>query len=181
MPSRATTARRAAEKPRARSTAQPSFYRAGNLQADESVAYLMRRVLGAMSTEADRRFEPAGLTNAQWVPLFKLHMGLAGTVAELARECQLDTGAMTRTLDRVEAKGLVRRVRSSEDRRVVNIELTEQGRAAARRIPAVLCRVQNSHLRGFTEPEWEQLKNLLRRMLDNALAIQAAREARRDA
>jgi DNA-binding MarR family transcriptional regulator len=103
-------------------------------------------------------------------------MGSGSTVAELARGCQQDAGSMTRLLDRLEAKGLVRRVRSGEDRRVVNIELTDEGRAAAKKIPAVLCGVQNAHLHGFTVEEWRTLKGLLRRILDNALAIQAERE-----
>jgi DNA-binding MarR family transcriptional regulator len=94
-------------------------------------------------------------------------------VAELARECLLDTGAMTRLLDRLEAKGLCRRVRSLADRRVVNIELTDEGRAAAEQVPHILSRVQNEHLAGFSAAEWEQLKGYLRRILDNAQALAA--------
>ena len=78
------------------------------------------------------------------MPLLKLHMGQASTVAELARECQLDAGAMTRLLDRLEAKGLCGACAPTDDRRVVNLELTDEGRAAAEEIPAVLCRVQNA-------------------------------------
>ena len=77
---------------------------------------------------------------------------------------------MTRLLDRLEAKGLCRRVRSVADRRVVNIELTEQGEEVASGIPAVLCKVQNAHLTGFSNEEFEMLKSLLRRILDNAKA-----------
>ena len=122
-------------------SATPGFYRPDDYRPDESVGYLMRRILTTISVEVERELEPSGLTNAQWVPLLKLHMGVASTVAELARECQLDAGAMTRMLDRLENKGLLRRIRSSEDRRVVNLELTEEGRVAARQIPAVLCGV----------------------------------------
>ena len=148
------------------------FYRPENYHPDESAAYLMRRILVCMTGEIDRVLEPRGLTSAQWVPLLKLHLGHATTAAELARECTLDAGAMTRTLDRLEAKGLVTRVRSSQDRRVVNLELTEEGRATASQIPAVLCQVQNAFLQPLSVPEWQQLKDLLRRVLDNALAVQ---------
>ena len=79
-------------------------------------------------------------------------------------------------LDRLEAKGLVRRARSSEDRRVVNLELTDEGRDAAGRIPEVLCQVLNAHLRGFSRDEWLQLKGMLGRMLDNAAVLQQERE-----
>lgn len=147
------------------------FYRPENYQPDESAAYLMRRILSCMASEVDFALEPRGLTSAQWLPLLKLHMGRASTVAELARDCELDTGAMTRLLDRLEAKGLIQRVRSSEDRRVVNLELTKEGREAARQIPGVLCKVQNSFLQGLSVEEWQQLKDLLRRVLANGTAL----------
>jgi DNA-binding MarR family transcriptional regulator len=156
-------------------TSRPSetvFYRPENYQPDQSAAYLMRRILSCMASEVDGALEPRGLTSAQWVPLFKLHLGLASTVAELARECELDAGAMTRLLDRLEAKGLLARVRSSEDRRVVNLELTPEGREAARQIPEVLCKVQNAFLQGLSVEEWQQLKDLLRRVLANGTALQ---------
>lgn len=163
--------RKAAARP-----APPDFYVPENYQPEESVGYLMRRILNTVATEIEREMGPHGLTNAQWIPLFKLFMGSASTVAELARECQLDAGAMTRLLDRLEAKGLLKRVRSSDDRRVVNLELTDEGRAAAQQIPGALCRVQNAHMQGFTHAEWQTLKSLLRRILDNALAIQLAHD-----
>lgn len=150
------------------------FYRPETYDPDDSAAYLMRRIVGCVASEVDAALEPRGLTSAQWIPLLKLHLGLAGTVAELARECRLDTGAMTRMIDRLEAKALVVRARSSQDRRVVHLELTDSGRAAAGQIPAELCKVQNALLQGLSVAEWEQLKSLLHRILDNALARQAA-------
>ena len=128
----------------------------------------MRRILTLVTQEIERQFESSDLTNAQWVPLLKLYMHQASTVAELARECHLDAGAMTRLLDRLEAKGLCRRVRSVEDRRVVNIELTDEGREAAKGIPGVLCQIQNAHLAGFSVEEFQTLKGFLHRILNNA-------------
>jgi len=153
------------------------FYKAENYRAEESIGYMMRRILTAVGQSVEIHMcEPGSPTYPQWVPLHKLHIGQATTVAELARECQLDTGAMTRLLDRLEAKGLCRRVRSVADRRVVNIELTDEGRAAAEEVPHVLSRVQNEHLAGFTNEEWQQLKSYLRRILDNAQALSARGE-----
>jgi DNA-binding MarR family transcriptional regulator len=153
----------------------PAFYRPEDWSPEESIGYLMRRILSHVTDAVDDELAPTGLTHAQWMPLLKLYMG-ASTVAELARQSNLDAGAMTRALDRLEAKGLVKRVRSSEDRRVVNLELTAEGRATAKQIPTVLCRVQNTHMRGFTEAEWQLLKGLLRRILDTAIDLQQERE-----
>lgn len=153
-----------------------AFYRPKGYQPEESVGYLMRQILSLVAQQVERRLEPAGLTNAQWVPLIKLYAGKASTVAELARESQMDAGAMTRLLDRLEAKGLCRRQRNADDRRVVNIELTEAGVESAKVIPSVLCDVQNEQLAGLSTEEWQTLKGLLRRILDNAQALQAAGE-----
>jgi DNA-binding MarR family transcriptional regulator len=152
------------------------FYQAEGYISDDSIGYLMRRIISLLAQGVERELEPTGLTNAQWVPILKLYMGRASTAAELARQCELDAGSMTRLLDRLEAKQLCRRIRSSDDRRVVNLELTDAGRAAAKEIPGILCGVQNALLAGFSAEEWGNLKSYLRRMLDTAQTLQASAE-----
>ena len=150
------------------------FYVPENYKPEDSVGYMMRRILTTISQAVELQMcDPGSPTYPQWIPLHKLQVKKIATVAELARDCLLDTGAMTRLLDRLEAKGLCRRVRSLADRRVVNIELTDEGRAAAEQVPHILSRVQNEHLAGFSAAEWEQLKSYLRRILDNAQALAA--------
>ena len=135
---------------------------------EESVIYLVRRVLSLETRELERELEPLELTSAQWSPLFKLRTGLASTVGELARECEQDAGSMTRLLDRLEAKGLCNRNRSASDRRSVNIGLTQRGREVASRIPEVLNRIESTQLAGFSVEEVEALKGLLKRIILNA-------------
>ncbi|RYY91480.1 MAG: MarR family transcriptional regulator [Comamonadaceae bacterium] len=163
-------------KQSARKSKGQDFYDPRQYRPDDSVAYLMRRLITSFASEVEHELDPRGLTNAQWVPLYKLHLGHGSTAAELARECQLDAGSMTRMLDRLEAKNLIKRVRSSEDRRVVNLELTDEGRQSAGQIPQALCKVLNAHLRGFSHDEVELLKSMLLRMLDNGLALHKDRE-----
>jgi DNA-binding MarR family transcriptional regulator len=161
--------------PAGKATAPPAgaFYDAQDYRPDDSVGYLMRRILSLFAQGIERELEPAGLTNAQWLPLYKLYQGCPSAVAELARECEHDTGSMTRLLDRLEAKDLCQRVRSEDDRRVVNIELTPAGVAAAEEIPAILSKIQNEYLAGFSQEEWLTLKSYLRRILDTAQTLQA--------
>ncbi len=140
---------------------------AGSPTSEQSIGLLIKHVLASMSRMADRDMADVGLTVMQWRPLMLVHLGKADTAAELARLADVDTGAMTRTLDRLEAKGLLRRVRSTEDRRVIKLELTPLGRQAARRCPAILARMQEHHLQGFSAQEIDQLRGLLLRMLAN--------------
>lgn len=143
------------------------FYVAGEYRADQSVGFLMKRVLSSILAQADARLASYDMTHAQWLPLFKLAAKHCDTVAALSRELELDPGAMTRALDRLEAKGLVTRERSKEDRRVVHLLLTDEGSKIARKVPPVMAEVLNNHLQGFTEAEWKQLVSMLTRMVAN--------------
>ena len=75
---------------------------------------------------------------------------------------------MTRMLDRLESKGLIRRNRSAHDRRLMHLELTDQGREAYPRMREISMAVANRFLRGFTKSEARQLEGFLARMLENA-------------
>lgn len=74
---------------------------------------------------------------------------------------------MTRMLDRLEHKELVKRQRSDTDRRVVNLALTDKGHEAATAIPPVLRDELARHLRDFSDQETDLLICMLQRMLDN--------------
>lgn len=150
------------------------FYNSDAWRADESLGMLFKQVMQSIALHADRRLAEHGLTHVQWVPLMKLKMGHCCTVAGLSRELQTDAGAMTRSLDRLEAKGLVARVRSATDRRVVNLELTEEGDRLAGLVPPVLAEVFNEHLAGFTQEEWRTLLSMLHRLVQNGEALREA-------
>ncbi len=154
----------------------PRFYDPAGYCADESVGWLMKRVLMSITSAADRRLAEQGITHVQWAPLFMLQRCRASTVAELARELQTDPGAMTRLLDRLESKGFCKRKRSTEDRRVVHIALTPEGEEVAQQVPVVLSEVLNEHLCDFSKAEWAQLKDLLNRMIVNAASADEAAE-----
>jgi DNA-binding MarR family transcriptional regulator len=147
---------------------EPSVH---GLTDGDIVGALFRGVLGSIFTEIERRLAPQGLTHAQWVPLFHLAHGGCSTTSELARALQSDAGAMSRTLDRLEAKGLLARVRSSDDRRIVNLKLSDAGREMTAIVPPVLAEVHNLHLAGLSWTEWRELLGLLKRMRTNGDAL----------
>lgn len=148
-----------------------NFYSGQYVDPEESVGYLMRRVMSSIRTQIDAELVAHDVTYVQWMPLFKLSLCTDATVAGLARDLDTDPAAMTRALDRLESKGLVRRERSTHDRRVVHVQLTDEGRQAAAQVPPMLARVLNGHLAGFSTEEWQTLLALLRRMLQNGDAL----------
>jgi len=84
---------------------------------------------------------------------------------------------MTRMLDRLESKGLIRRNRSPHDRRLMHLELTEEGRAAYPLMREISVSVTNRFLHGFTKSEARQLEGFLHRMLENANEVPARASA----
>jgi len=152
-----------------------SFYDGHRYEVSESVGHQIVNLMTLIRREVEARMVEHGLTDAQWKPLWMLRIGRANTAIELAREMDIDAGAVTRMVDRLESKGLIERARSDEDRRVVHLRLTSAGEAAAARVPHVLASVNNDFLRGFSETEWKQLRKLLARMSANGTALQAER------
>ena len=149
------------------------FYSARNYKLEDSVGYLLRMLTQQVSREVEKRMAAHGLTDAQWKPLLFIRQGRGATAADLSRSTCIDTGAVTRMLDRIEDKGLVRRVRSEHDRRIVNLELTEDGHHLADVVvPEVLSGVLNETLAGFTTAEYEQFKSLLHRALENVRQLE---------
>jgi len=127
-------------------------------------------LLAAIDTELarDELLRPLEVTSAQLIVIVNLAgRECATSASELCKGISYDAGAMTRMLDRLEAKGLVRRTRSPDDRRLVNLELTEAGQAAYPRLREVSMRVLNHSLRNFTREEARTLESLLQRLAHN--------------
>jgi DNA-binding MarR family transcriptional regulator len=122
-----------------------------------------------LSAVLDRGFAPFGLT-AQQAALLVRSAGRP-TPKEVAPLLGTDTAGMTRLLDRLEAKGLVRRVPNPDDRRSVVIEPTAKGRGLTPHLPAVFGRVNAQMLTGFTEDEIDQFTATLGRMSANLAAL----------
>ena len=116
----------------------------------------------------DQELAPLGISHAQWIVVLLLGDGAAATAADLCKILIYDPGAMTRLLDRLARKGVLRRVRTRDDRRTVRLELTAEGRKLYPRILEALVQVFNRLLHGFSRSEVRRLQQLLKRMVANA-------------
>ena len=116
----------------------------------------------------DDELAPLDISHAQWIVVMLLGDGAASTAAELCKILIYDPGAMTRLLDRLEKKGVLRRTRTKDDRRTVRLELTAEGNKLYPKILQALVQVFNRLLHGFTKAEVQQLELLLTRMVANA-------------
>ena len=151
-----------ADKPR-----HEPLYRVEDFVIDESIGYLVKRVRSMLSLEIEREIADHDVTYEQWGVLLMIMTERGETAAVLARGMECDTGSMTRMLDRLEAKELIVRTRSTDDRRRVQLELTASGKRLAARLIAAIVKVLNRRLEGFSVDELALFKSFLRRMLAN--------------
>ena len=143
------------------------LYRVADFAIDESIGYLLKRVRSMLSAAVEREIADHDVTYEQWGVLLMILKDRGDTAAMLARGMECDTGSMTRMLDRLEAKDLISRTRSTDDRRRVQLELTASGKRMAERLVAAIVKVLNRHLEGFSADELEVFKGFLRRMIAN--------------
>jgi len=136
-----------------------------------SLGLLFRQLRDAMWARMRLELARLGhdLTFSQYVTLKKLAAGPAG-VTDLARAAEVHPGAMTRLLDRLEAKGLVARAADPVDRRAINIRLTQSGQAIWQDINKCGERVRERAMAGMSDEERAVLTALLERARDNLIS-----------
>ena len=150
------------------------IYDSSTYEPRKGIGYLVGRVkaelLAALDRElgVDEQLAALEVSAAQYAILATLGLGGVKSASDLCKWISYDAGAMTRMIDRLEEKGLLRRSRDPADRRLVNLELTDQGNAALPRMRNISLGVVNRFLQGFTQEEARQLESLLIRMLENA-------------
>lgn len=104
----------------------------------QQVLVALRRLIRATDLHSKHLVRTAGLTASQVLLLQAINDESLVTSSQLARIISLSQATVTTILDHLEARGLVSRQRSTEDKRKVYISLTEQGRQVLATAPAPL-------------------------------------------
>lgn len=141
------------------------FYVESDFNPDQSIGYLVRRVNQLAAAESEPVFAAEGLTGTQWSALVSIWFGRGATAAELARDLGHDKGAMTRLIDAIEERGWVVRERAPDDRRCINLALTDEGVAVALRCKRRLIARWNDWLGDWREEDIRMLIALLAKLL----------------
>ena len=96
-----------------------------------AVGYSLKRVTSAIETLVQTAAGGGDLTVAHWLILVHLSQERTCKQGDLGSETGITSGYLTRLLDELEAKSMVRRRRSMEDRRQILLCLTDRGRDRA--------------------------------------------------
>ena len=134
------------------------------------VSHVRLAIVSGLDEELLKDEELAALdvTAAQFVILKNVLKGSARSACELCKSMDYDRGAMSRMIDRLEAKGLIRRVALAHTRRGVALEVTAEGMAAFPKLQAGVARVLNRVLRGLSKEQVCEAEQVLKKILANA-------------
>lgn len=121
--------------------------------ARSSPGRLVRRIDKLMANLVESRFEDTGVSFVQWIALKVVRDGVARSAGDLARELSITTGATTRMIDVLEARGFLVRDRGSADRRVVQLAVTDEGHALVEQLQHRVVEAWNEVLVDFEQDE----------------------------
>lgn len=124
-----------------------------DMEATMEIFDNLRRVFQVIHEYSKTAERSTGLTGPQLWALKLLYNTASMRVSDLARKMFLRPPTVVGILDRLEGRGLVSRTLSKEDRRVVKIDLTEQGRELVTKAPEV---AQDMLMKGLDELSIEQ-------------------------
>jgi DNA-binding MarR family transcriptional regulator len=123
----------------------------------DSVMSTLRQIIRAIDLQSKQLTKKYGLTGPQLIILKEIHKSPYKPISEIAKNVSLSQATVTSILDRLCQQGFSIRQRSEQDKRKVNIYLTEKANEVLGRNPSVL---QDEFTDQFDKlEEWE--KNML--------------------
>lgn len=129
------------------------------LLLDNQLCFALHSTSLLMTKTYKPLLQALGLTYPQYLAMLVLWETDGITVGEISARLLTDPGSLTPLLKRLEAEGLLQRVRSKADERVVQLQLTDQGRALheqAKAVPACVLKAA-----GLAPDQLDEIKQAL--------------------
>ncbi|MBI4666760.1 MAG: MarR family transcriptional regulator [Nitrospinae bacterium] len=134
---------------------------------DESLGFLLNRAAHSMKWALEKKLARHGLTPPQWASLARLWEEDGLPQSQLGRRLHFDKPTISGIIDRLETKGLVRRERDGEDKRVVRIFLAPKGKKLEKTLAGLATGVNQKAGAGLSPAGLENLKAMLTRIFTN--------------
>ena len=139
----------------------------GVIGLQQFAPYLMNRIMGRYNATLRDELKARSLTTAQVRTLAILAVADGLTINEVAVYAVMEQSTMSRTLDAMEAQGLLRRETDAGDNRARRIFLTDQGRTLFDEVWPVMRGIYRQMFEGVDEAEYAGFVAVLQRVLRN--------------
>ena len=133
-------------------TAKPT--RVEDIKIDEISSYRLSRHNQAIRVGRDAEALRLGVSIDEWRILFVLHQQGPQPSIRLAEGALMDRGTVSRSVARMEKRGLVFRLADANDGRVAIVNLTEDGGVIAEQINAFMLHREMDLIGTLTDEEW---------------------------
>lgn len=135
-----------------------------NLRLDNQLCFALYSATHALTRAYRNALESTGITYTQYLVMLALWESNQLTVKSVADRLDLDSASLTPILKRLEAAGLLSRMRNKSDERVVEITLTNKGIALQDEVANIQKRVACQT--GLPPNEFEVLKSSLHKLVE---------------
>jgi DNA-binding MarR family transcriptional regulator len=136
-------------------------------ESDKSIVFLIAKVRNVLKKEFENELKPYNLSYAHRVILIRLSEKDDCTQKELAQDTYFEQSNLTLMLDKLEAKGLVKRVPKENDRRAYIIKITPEGLKLKDVLIQMGDNVMEKALDGVNKKQKKELANLLEVIYQN--------------
>jgi len=136
-------------------------------RVDQWPFYLIARTASRYEMDMEQALRRIGMDVPSWRALMLLHERNPSSVSELAEQGVVKLSTMTRVVQRLEKRGLVRIARRPADARVTDVYITPDGEHAVEQVRAIASRIYLSAFKDLSAEDIETLNSLLRRVFNN--------------
>jgi DNA-binding MarR family transcriptional regulator len=144
----------------------------------DSPFYLLARTTARYSIDMENALHAIDMDLPSWRTLMILSEHNPSSVSEIADRAVMRLSTMTRVIQRLEKRGLLKVKRRAGDARVSEVFINAKGVSAAQQVRKIASRFYNIAFHDFDAAQIDALNALVRRVSDN-LAMRPAGSARR--
>lgn len=139
----------------------------GEIGLNQFVPYLMNRIMGRWNSNLHERIVESNLSTVKMriLAVLTVHSGL--TINQLSVYTVIEQSTISRSLDRMQDQGLIRRETGHEDGRIREIHIMDKGRAAFDEFWPEMYKSYQNLFAGVNESEQEIFIKTLHKLLIN--------------
>lgn len=134
---------------------------------DDYPLYYMAHIVAESQRKIQEAIRPLKVSPNDWRVIFLLHDHQELSISDISQRTLIESSTLSRLLNSLEKRGLIRREIDDRDQRYTNICLTSDGREAYKRIIPVVSNQLNFTLQGLSTADKKTLLRILKTVKDN--------------
>lgn len=133
-------------------------------------SYVTENYMKQFSEAFSKRLEGTGITRIQWIALYYIYENDNNLYQrELSKKMYIADSSVGRLIDRLERDGLVKRVKGEEDKRMIFVQLTSEGKKLFKEVLTIGESFNETLTKNISSKDLDTFHSVLNQMLINLL------------